>query len=82
MNLVLTRGCIANNLEYGDNSLYDMDNIEQYEMLMKLIDKVISMHSIAGVIENIVESYSEAYSFDDHPCEQCGYTVCTYEIEI
>lgn len=81
MNLVLTRGCTANNLEYGDDSLYDMDNIAQYEVLKKLIDVIAIKQDLINIIETLIESYYTDCSYSD-PCEQCGDIVTTYEIEI
>jgi len=74
---VQTTGCTAFDFTVNDNSLSDLPEKTQEEILDYLLIKLKERFKENNInLENIVELFHyDDYEYDNHVCEQCGDTV-------
>ncbi len=72
-----TTGCTAFDFTVNDNSLSDLPEKTQEEILDYLLIKLKERFKENNInLENIVELFHyDDYEYDNHVCEQCGDTV-------
>lgn len=78
---ILTRGCIAYGLEINNKMANDYTEEELNDLLFILVRRLALDHGNYSIIETLIETYG-IYDCDNTPCEQCGDTVETFELNL
>lgn len=82
MNMVLSEGCIANELSINDIQEINMTDTQRKVVIHKIMNWY---KKNPGKLNNLLQYFIEAncdYYDISEPCECCGDCVCTYKITI